>query len=128
MELVRANCGHDKHDGLLRKHEWPWENVEVGTNFDNKEHNKITRIAEVDWAGASSCRKCGWEPVSMGFLSNHSTPLLEMMVGRRTVRRTEATVELHIYRTMRKHVTTLRWSYNERTRLIRTTGGNRFVR
>jgi len=64
----------------------------------------------------------------MGFLFNSSTPLLEIVVGRRTMRRTEATVELHIYRTMSEQVTAMRRSYNERTRLIRTTEGSRFVR
>ena len=96
-------------------------------HLNGKKYNKITRIAKVDWAGASSRRECGWDPVPMSFLFNCSTALLEMIVGRRTMRRTEATVELHIYRTMREQVIAIRWSYNERTRLMRTSGGNRFV-
>lgn len=96
-------------------------------HLNGKKYNKITRVAKVDWAGASSRRKCGWEPVPMRFLFNRSTALLDMIVGRRTMRRTEATVELHIYRTMSEQVIAMPRSYNERTRLIRTSGGIWFV-
>lgn len=76
MELIRANCGHNEHDCLLFPYELVWKDRGAETDLNSKEYNKITRVAKVDWAGASSRRKCGWEPVPMGFLFNCSTPCL----------------------------------------------------
>lgn len=99
------------------------KNIGGRTDLNYKEYDKITRVSKVDRASASSCRTCGRKPVPMGFLFNDLTPVHERMVCRPTMRRTVARVELHIYRTMREYVTALRRSYNERTRLIRTTEG-----
>ena len=54
------------------------KNIEGRAYLDHKEHNKITRVAEADWACASGCRRCGWEPVPVGFLFHRSITMLEM--------------------------------------------------